>query len=120
MIKKLLTVLLFCLISNSAFAKEYLMTCSGTKYKLINTLFSKKLHVRKNAQWQDYCNGFGNTLEIYEDGAECSMQLKGDVYVNDKLVKEGIDTAINLDFYLKTRTFINRITGYKNTTRCFK
>ena len=70
--KIFLTFLLFCLISNSAFAKEYLMTCSGTKFKLINTFFSKKLHVRKDAQWQDYCDGFGNTLEMYEDGSKCT------------------------------------------------
>ena len=109
--KKFITVLIFCFISNSAFAKEYIMTCSGTKFKLINTFFSKKVNVRKDAQWQDYCNGFGNTLEIYEDGAKCTTQLEGK--------EDKIDTAINLDFYLKTLTFYNRVAGFKNTTKCY-
>tara|TARA_A100001015_G_C14822494_1_gene645299 strand:- start:597 stop:959 length:363 start_codon:yes stop_codon:yes gene_type:complete len=118
--KKFFTILIFILFSNTATAKEYLMTCSGTKYKLINTFFSKKLHVRKDAQWLDYCDGFGNTLEIYEDGAKCTMQLEGkDVFVNDKWRKQDrIDTVINLDFYLKTLTFNNRVDNYKNTSKC--
>lgn len=115
--KKFLAILIFFFISNAAFAKEYLMTCSGTKYKLINTFFSKKLHVRKDAQWLDYCDGFGNTLEIYEDGAKCTTQLEAkDAFVNGKV--DRIDTAFNLDFYLKTITFNNRVTGNKNTYKC--
>lgn len=118
--KKFITVLIFFLLTNTAIAKEYLMTCSGTKYKLINTFFSKKLHVRKDAQWKDYCDGFGNTLEIYEDGAKCTTQLEGkDAFVDGKWRKvDRIDTAINLDFYLKTITFNNRVASYKNTTKC--
>jgi hypothetical protein len=119
--KKILTILIFILFSNTATAKEYLMTCGLAKYKLIYTFFSKKLHVRKDAQWLDYCDGFGKTLEIYEDGAKCTTQLEGkDAFVDGKWrIVDRIDIAVNLDFYLKTFTFNDRVASYKNTTKCF-
>ncbi len=119
--KKILTVLIFFLFTNTAIAKEYIMTCNGTKYKLVSTFFSKKLQVRKDAQWQSYCIGEGETLEIYDDGAMCNKKVKGgkDVFLNGKWDKtRKKDDVISIDFYLKTLNFNNRVTGYRNTIRC--
>jgi len=118
--KKILTVLIFFLLTNTATAKEYLMTCGVAKYKLINTFFSKKLKIREDAKWQDYCNSIGQTLEIYEDGAKCTTKYGGeDVFVNDKWIKQKqINEVITIDFYLKTFTFNDRVASYKNTTKC--
>ena len=119
--KKILTVLIFFLLTNTATAKEYLMTCGVAKYKLINTFFSKKLKRREDAQWQDFCNSIGQTLEIYEDGAKCTTKHVGeDVFVEDKWVYDGqIKEVITIVFYLKTFTFNDRFASYKNTTKCF-
>ena len=121
--KKFFTVLIFCLISNSALAKEYIMTCDDTTWKFINNFFSKKIYTRQDAKWKEYCTKgriIKRTIEIYEDGAKCTFQReekKG--FVNGKWFHQKQFHVVNtLDFHLKTQTINNFVYGTKKITMC--
>ena len=119
--KKFLTILIFFLLTNTAIAKEYIMTCENTKLKLEKTFFLKDIYVRVDAKWQKYCTEENQTLTIFDDGAECSTKYETkDVFKYGKWQKtEDLSNSVILDFYLKTAT-IRNLNKTDKTVTCFR
>ena len=81
--------LLFSLTSFSLVAKEMILNCEGAVFKYVNTTFVKKVYLRNNAKWKEWCSEKkGHKINFYDDGLKCESKNLNQIYYLDFLTKK--------------------------------
>ncbi len=89
--KKILVFILL-LIPHVAVSDEILMKCDGKLYKFVDTFITKKVFIRSNGEWIEWCNNPKFDTYIHKDrGTKCEIKSR----------KKYVDQNFYIDFLSK-------------------